>query len=223
MTKFVKSIALAALMAGASTGASAAIVVNGGFESGLGAGNGWKVTYVTGTTPGNGIKAVTTNGVADSTGYGDVVSAYQGTGSKAAFFVDDNAIQSLSQFVSLAANTKYTLSFGLFATNSGEQNPFDFGLTDTVGFNLLGIQTSVGSSLVAGAWKTYNYTFTSGSAGNYLLNFGFVSGATPAKDVLLDGVSITAVPEPSTWAMMIGGLGLVGVAMRRRKSTVSFA
>jgi len=33
----------------------------------------------------------------------------------------------------------------------------------------------------------------------------------------------TAVPEPSTWAMMIGGLGLVGMTMRRRKTTVSFA
>lgn len=34
-----------------------------------------------------------------------------------------------------------------------------------------------------------------------------------------------AVPEPATWAMMIGGFGAVGVAMRyrRRKVTVSFA
>ena len=33
------------------------------------------------------------------------------------------------------------------------------------------------------------------------------------------------VPEPSTWAMMIGGFGLVGAAMRRRRYnlTVSFA
>lgn len=32
-----------------------------------------------------------------------------------------------------------------------------------------------------------------------------------------------AVPEPATWAMMIGGLGLVGASMRRRKVAVSFA
>ncbi len=32
-----------------------------------------------------------------------------------------------------------------------------------------------------------------------------------------------AVPEPTTWAMMIGGLGLVGAAMRRRVTAVSFA
>jgi len=32
-----------------------------------------------------------------------------------------------------------------------------------------------------------------------------------------------AVPEPATWAMMIGGLGIAGMAMRRRKTAVSFA
>ena len=33
-----------------------------------------------------------------------------------------------------------------------------------------------------------------------------------------------AVPEPATWAMMIGGFGLVGGAMRRRTHrTVTFA
>ena len=32
-----------------------------------------------------------------------------------------------------------------------------------------------------------------------------------------------AVPEPATWAMMMGGLALVGLSMRRRKTTVSFA
>jgi hypothetical protein len=31
-----------------------------------------------------------------------------------------------------------------------------------------------------------------------------------------------AVPEPTTWAMMIGGLALVGASMRRRKVAVSF-
>lgn len=44
---------------------------------------------------------------------------------------------------------------------------------------------------------------------------GFVYGYTNF-DVAIDNVSITAVPEPSTYAMLIGGLGLVGWVARRR-------
>jgi PEP-CTERM motif len=36
-------------------------------------------------------------------------------------------------------------------------------------------------------------------------------------------VSLAAVPEPASWALMIGGFGLVGFAMRRRKANVAFA
>ncbi len=32
-----------------------------------------------------------------------------------------------------------------------------------------------------------------------------------------------AVPEPTTWAMMVGGFALAGSAMRRRKVSVAFA
>jgi len=35
--------------------------------------------------------------------------------------------------------------------------------------------------------------------------------------------TLAAVPEPSTWAMMVGGFGLLGAAMRRRKVGVRFA
>ncbi len=32
-----------------------------------------------------------------------------------------------------------------------------------------------------------------------------------------------AVPEPATWALMIGGFAFAGASMRRRRATVSFA
>jgi hypothetical protein len=37
------------------------------------------------------------------------------------------------------------------------------------------------------------------------------------------GAGAGAVPEPASWAMMLGGFGLVGGAMRRRKAAVRFA
>jgi hypothetical protein len=35
---------------------------------------------------------------------------------------------------------------------------------------------------------------------------------------LLDNVSVSAVPEPEIYAMLLAGLGLMGVMSRRRKS-----
>jgi len=35
--------------------------------------------------------------------------------------------------------------------------------------------------------------------------------------------TVAPVPEPASWAMLVAGLGAVGVAMRRRRAQVSFA
>lgn len=67
-------------------------------------------------------------------------------------------------------------------------------------------------------WHQASMTFTATNSSE-LLSFmakGSPTGAPPF--MLLDGVSlVSAVPEPSTWAMLIGGLGLIGFAARRRK------
>ncbi|MFD1612080.1 PEPxxWA-CTERM sorting domain-containing protein [Sphingomonas tabacisoli] len=48
-------------------------------------------------------------------------------------------------------------------------------------------------------------------------NRGFGNSINPSGTFLwVADVSLTRVPEPATWAMMIGGLGLVGSAIRRR-------
>ena len=71
--------------------------------------------------------------------------------------------------------------------------------------------------------------------GHYLTSLVFNSNGIPAKDIVIDRVfairtndrpdviipdSPSAVPEPSTWAMLIAGFGLVGAANRRRRIAI---
>jgi hypothetical protein len=203
--------------------AQAAIVNNGSFETGDF--SGWTVSKLSGTTPGTGPQVITTGG-SNSTGYGDNVPVYQGT--HAAFFVDDNAVESISQSVSLAANQTYTLSFGLFATQSGAANPFSFTLADALGSDLINTYTNQNSPAMTqvpvGVWTTETGTFTSGAAGNYTLSFNFTAGPTPAKDLLLDGVSLSSVPLPASAPMFgaaLAALGAIGYGLKRKKAAAA--
>jgi len=58
----------------------------------------------------------------------------------------------------------------------------------------------------AAYWSPNGGTFT----GTYTLGAATGSGT----------FTITAVPEPATWALMIGGFGLIGAAARRRRTAV---
>ena len=58
---------------------------------------------------------------------------------------------------------------------------------------------------VSGGEQTINVTGTSGGNASYAGTLAF---------------AVSAIPEPATWAMMIGGFGMVGGAMRRRKAQV---
>lgn len=49
-----------------------------------------------------------------------------------------------------------------------------------------------------------------------ITRFTFESVGGGQLNTGIDNVSITAVPEPESWAMMIGGFALAGAALRRR-------
>ncbi len=60
----------------------------------------------------------------------------------------------------------------------------------------------------------YGTNVTLAAAGNI---YALVNDTYRPNDVGSYDVSVAAVPEPASWAMMIGGFGMVGGAMRRRK------
>jgi hypothetical protein len=75
----------------------------------------------------------------------------------------------------------------------------------------------VNGALIDGGSNALTANSNIGVAGRYLFNVRDGSVTAPPVG--------SAVPEPATWAMMIGGFGMVGGSMRyrRRKTTVSFA
>jgi len=93
--------------------------------------------------------------------------------------------------------------------------------TDDYGFDILINGQSTGQS-AANFVDWYDFSITSGFVtGTNTLDFiVYNTGGPGGLRVEMSG----GVPEPASWALMLGGFGLVGGVMRsRRKAAVSFA
>jgi len=70
----------------------------------------------------------------------------------------------------------------------------------------------------AGVFTTLTGTFSIATAGTLRLNIGSGTNFAGGNDFAIDNISVTAVPEPMTWTLMIGGFGLAGAVLRRRRA-----
>ena len=85
-----------------------------------------------------------------------------------------------------------------------------------------------GSSLDSGTVQLsypYNFSIGIGSTGfsitAYVVdNFGTPTEGTYNFDLNAISYSVTAVPEPQVWAMLLAGIAGIGVVLRRRRASV---
>jgi hypothetical protein len=67
------------------------------------------------------------------------------------------------------------------------------------------------------AFTTNTFTFTVTSPGTFGLKLEDFTGAGgTAGDAYFRNLSVSAVPEPATWGLMLMGFGMIGFASRRR-------
>lgn len=92
-------------------------------------------------------------------------------------------------------------------------------ITGVALYNSSGL-VQTGTQLLTGATDLWSLNATNLAADSYYLQ---VSGSVVGKaagDYWLN-VGVAPVPEPETYGMMLGGLGLIGFLARRRKKTAA--
>jgi len=197
----MKRIALLLLLATLPTLANANLLVNGSFEADAQAAGTWNIyPSLTGWTGLNNIEL--RNNVA-------------GQASDGVNFVelDTNSNNSMYQSISTVLGQVYTLSFDYSGREGvvANSNP----IKAFWGSEFLTQAKSSGVGNSGNNWT--NLTFeVIGTGGIVNLKFSAV-GTSDSFGGSLDNVILTAVPEPSTYGMMLAGLALIGFTARGRK------
>lgn len=81
----------------------------------------------------------------------------------------------------------------------------------------------VQSGYVSGSAIASTLTFANSTFASLGLDQGVYAYASSNDTVTVRIGSVAAVPEPATWAMMVGGFGMLGSALRRRRPAMAQA
>jgi hypothetical protein len=131
--------------------------------------------------------------------------------------VNANAFDVLFQTVTgLTEGKSYNLSYLYGGRTSGGPDTMD------VTFGSASVATNTGS---IGVWTPNSYIVTATDSSMTLAFASRTTDGLPSYGNEITDVSLTAVPEPTTWAMMLLGLGGIGATMRmaRRKTVAGVA
>ncbi len=122
----------------------------------------------------------------------------------------------ISPEIALSAGSK--LSFFTRTDGPGFTDKIEVRFSSGSGSNISSfttLLTTVGSPAYPDSgWQ--QFVTTLGSSGTGRFAFRYTGDASTANYIGIDSVSVSAVPEPSTYAAM--GIGLVVLALRRRKA-----
>jgi hypothetical protein len=208
MNKLLKFTGAALIGVLLQSGASKAnVLLNGGFESGNF--NNWTVNTGGEATYPQVVIAYNQPGAYPTGAFGEPIPTAPNGGSYGAYFVSDNTDESISQAISLTQGQSYQVSFEVYSPNNGRRNAFDATLQSSVDGVLSPLFTA---KTLASGWTIY-------SPGPYTFSLNFHGQGVPAGDFVVDNASVAAVPEASTWAMMILGFVGVGFLAYRRRET----
>jgi choice-of-anchor C domain-containing protein len=131
--------------------------------------------------------------------------------------LNGNGAGSIEQTLTgLTAGTQYLVSFFVSGNPDNRAvNPKTATLTLGSASNLVSYSLTAANNTNNMLWQQVSYSFTADNSGSALLRLA--SNSNDAYGLAVDNFSIAAVPEPATWAMMIVGFGIAGVAVRRRR------
>ena len=212
-----KLLLLAAVAAMVPASAQAVSIVNGSFEMATVNPGGGFVTL------GNGDASIT-GWIVGGLGIDYIGGYWQPADGKRSIDLSGNNKGSISQLLSgLTVGKEYTVNFSL-AGNPDGGSASKLAVVSDGGSQADGyFFVQAGNTKPNMGWTREQFKFI---ATGTTANLTFSATKFDAFGPALDNVSLGGVPEPSTWALMIVGFGVVGGAMRRRnatRTTVRFA